>query len=82
VTFWMPPNDTSFPERLRAKVQSFPEVRMGAQRIALVLASGELVEDVIVARDEIVSVGGKEPLALPLFAAVDVIDRSGSDSVR
>jgi hypothetical protein len=70
------------PERLRAKVQSFPEVSMGAQRIALVLTSGEVVDDVIVAGDEIVSVAGKEPRALPLFAAVDVIDRSDSDSAR
>jgi len=70
------------PERLWAKVQSFPEVRMGAQRIALVLASGEVVDDVIVAGDEIVSVAGKEPRALPLHAAVDVIDRSDTDRAR
>lgn len=68
------------PERLRAKVQSFPEVSMGAQRIALVLATGEVVDDVIVAGGEIVSVVGREPQALPLHAAVDVIDRS--DRVR
>lgn len=65
------------PERLRTKVQSFPEVSMGAQRIAIVLASGEVVEDVIVAwGEEVVSVAGKEPRALPLHAAIDVIDRS------
>jgi hypothetical protein len=70
------------PERLRAKVQSFPEVSTGAQRIALVLASGELVDDVIVAGDEVVSVAGKEPRGLSLFAAVDVIDRSDGGSAR
>ena len=63
------------PQRLLTKVQSFPEVSMGANRIALVLASGEVVDDVIVAGDEIVSIAGKEPRALPLHAAVDVIDR-------
>ncbi len=66
------------PERLRTKIQSFPEVSMGANRIALVLATGEVVEDVIVAGGEIVSLAGKEPRALPLHAAVDVIDRSGT----
>ena len=70
------------PERLRAKVRSFPEVSMGAQRIALVLASGAVVEDVVVAGGEVVSVGGKEPLALPLHATVDVIDRSASTGVQ
>jgi hypothetical protein len=70
------------PERLRAKVQSFPEVSIGAKRIALVLATGELVEDVIVAGDEIVSVAGKTPRDLPLHAAVDVIDRSDPDRAR
>jgi hypothetical protein len=70
------------PEPLRAKVQSFPEVSTGTQRIALVLASGEMVDDVIVAGDEIVSVAGKEPRTLPLFAAVDVIDRSERGSAR
>jgi hypothetical protein len=65
------------PERLRAKARSFPEVSMGAQRVALVFASGEVVEDVILAwGEEVVSVAGKEPHALPLFAAIDVVDRS------
>ncbi len=65
------------PVRLRTKVQSFPEVSMGAQRIALVLATGQVIDDVVVAwGEEIVSVGGHEPRALPLHAVVDVIDRS------
>ena len=70
------------PERLRNKTQSFPEVSMGANRIALVLATGEVIEDVIVAGDEIVSVAGKKPRDLPLHAAVDVIDRSGTAGSR
>jgi hypothetical protein len=37
---------------------------------------------VIVAGDEVVSVGGKEPRALPLYAAVDVIDRSDTAGAR
>jgi hypothetical protein len=64
------------PERLRQKVQSFGESSMGAHRIALVLQSGEVVDDVIVAGNEVVRVSGKEPRALPLYAVVDVIDRS------
>jgi hypothetical protein len=64
------------PQRLRTKVQSFPELSTGASRIALVVATGEVVEDVIVTGGELVSVGGKEPRALPLYATVDVIDRS------
>jgi hypothetical protein len=63
-------------ERLRNKVQSFGESSMGAHRVALVLASGEVIEDVIVAGNEVVRVGGKEPRGLPLNAVVDVIDRS------
>jgi hypothetical protein len=49
-------------------VQSFPEVSMGARRIALVLATGEVVDAVIVAEGEIVSLARKEPRALPLHA--------------
>jgi len=65
------------PERLRIKVQTFPEVSMGAQRIALVLATGQVIDDVVVAwGQEVVSVGGHTPRALPLHAVVDVIDRS------
>jgi hypothetical protein len=67
------------PERLRAKVQSFPEINMGAQRIALVLATGAVLDDVIVAwGDEIVSIGGEEPRGLPLHDVVDVVDRSSA----
>jgi hypothetical protein len=70
------------PERLRTKAHSFPEVSMGAKRIALVLATGEVIDDVIVAGGEIVSVAGKEPRALALYAAVDVIDRSDPGGAR
>jgi len=70
------------PERLRTKAESFPEVSIGAKRIALVLATGEVVDDVIVAGGEIVSVGGTEARGLPLHAAVDVIDRSGTAAAR
>jgi hypothetical protein len=70
------------PERLRTKAGSFPEVSMGAHRVALVLSTGEVVEHVIVAGGEIVSVAGKEPRALPLHAAIDVIDRSDTAGAR
>jgi hypothetical protein len=55
---------------------------MGAHRISVVPATGEVVGDVIVAGGEIVSVAGKEPRALALHVAVDVIDRSDTDSAR
>lgn len=70
------------PERLRAKVRSFPEMTKGARRMALVLATGQVVEDVVVEGFEIVSVGGKEPQALPLYATVDVIDRTDASGAR
>jgi hypothetical protein len=53
-----------------------------SNRIALVLATGEVVEDVILAGGEIVRVAGKEPRALPLHAAVDVIDWSATAAAR
>jgi hypothetical protein len=55
---------------------------MGARRIALVLATGEVVDAVIVAEGEIVSLARKKPRALPLHAAVGVIDRSDTDGAR
>jgi hypothetical protein len=70
------------PERLRRKIASFGESSMGAHRIALVLASGEIVDDVIVAGNEVVRVGGTGPAALPLYAVVDVIDRSKNPEGR
>ena len=70
------------PERLRSKVVSFGEVSMGTQRIALVLATGEVIDDVVVAGIEVVRVGGKAPRALPLYAVVDVIDRSDNAAGR
>ena len=53
-----------------------PRYRSGAHRIALVLATGEVIDDVIVAGDEVIRVAGKEPRAVPLHAVTDVIDRS------
>jgi hypothetical protein len=71
------------PERLRTKVRSFPEVSMAAQRIALVLATGQVIDDVVVASgEEVVSVAGHQPRALPLYAVVDVIDRSDKSEGR
>ena len=55
---------------------------MGTQRIALVLATGEVIDDVVVAGIEVVRVGGKAPRALPLYAVVDVIDRSDNAAGR
>jgi hypothetical protein len=41
-----------------------------------VLATGEVIDDVIVAGNEVIRVAGKEPRAVPLYAVTDVIDRS------
>jgi hypothetical protein len=56
---------------------------MAAQRIALVLATGQVIDDVVVASgEEVVSVAGHQPRALPLYAVVDVIDRSDKSEGR
>jgi hypothetical protein len=70
------------PEELQAKVRTFGEVTMGANRVALVLRDGTVIEDVILAWGrEVVRVGGGEPVDLPIDQVSDVIDRS-DDSGR
>ncbi len=65
------------PERLRGKVQTFGEVSMGANRVALVLKSGAVIDDVILAwGNEIVRIGGADPTKVPMDDVIDVIDRS------
>lgn len=65
------------PERLRGKVQTFGEVSMGANRVALVLKSGAVIDDVILAwGKEIVRIGGADPTKVPMDDVIDVIDRS------
>lgn len=71
------------PERLRPKVQTFGEVSMGANRVALVLKDGTIIDDVILAwGEEVVRVGGGEPRNIAVDDIVDVIDRSRGPSGR
>jgi hypothetical protein len=50
---------------------------MGANRVALVLKNGTIIDDVILAwGEEVVRVGGAEPQNIPVDDIVDVIDRS------
>ena len=71
------------PERLRAKVQTFGEVSMGANRVALVLRSGAVIDDVILAwGEEVVRIGGADPAKVPMDDVIDVIDRSGDPPGR
>jgi len=65
------------PEPIREKIASFPEYRMGAHKVAVRLASGQVFEDVIVAwESEIVSVGGKSAIPFAAEEIVDVYNRS------
>lgn len=68
----------TLPGDLKTKVLSFPEYRMGAHRVALVVRGGEIIEDVIIAwGDEVVSVGHEDGGAeLISDDIIDVIDRS------
>jgi hypothetical protein len=65
------------PEGIREKLRDFPEYRMGAHKVAVRLADGRVVEDVIVAwAREIVSVDGNTCIPFAAKDVVDVVDRS------
>ena len=65
------------PEELRSKVLSFPEYKMGAHRVALLLRNGETVDNVIIAwGDEIVHLGGRDSADVSVDQIADVVDRS------
>ena len=64
-------------ESIREKVASFPEHRMGAHKVAVLLADGRVFEDVIVAwEQEVISAGGKTEIPFTTDEIVDVFDRS------
>ncbi|HYV49995.1 MAG TPA: hypothetical protein VFA20_34305 [Myxococcaceae bacterium] len=65
------------PAAIREKIAGFPEYRMGAHKVALVLRDGRVVEDVVVAWEkEIVSEGNRTELSFAPEDAVDVMQRS------
>jgi hypothetical protein len=56
---------------------------MGANRVALVLRSGAIIDDVILAWGrEVVRIGGVDPSRIPMNEVIDVIDRSGDPPDR
>lgn len=65
------------PESVVDKIQSFPEYRMGAQLVDLVLDDGCLVENVVVAGDTIFTVGGSESVNFDPGRVVDARNRVG-----
>jgi hypothetical protein len=67
------------PESIKAKILTFPEHRMGAQRVALIYGDGRIVENVIVAwGEEVMSAGDAETgqRELRLQDVVDVENRA------
>jgi hypothetical protein len=69
------------PISIQEKIASFPEYRMSAHKVAVLLADGRMFEDVIVAwESEIVSVGGKKRIPFAGEEIVDVYDRSREES--
>ena len=68
---------TNLPVAIAQRVGDFPEWRMGAQRIKVVLADGRTFSDVYVAWGrEIVRVGGYEDIPFDASEVVDVEDLS------
>jgi hypothetical protein len=64
------------PEHIKSKILEFPEYRMGAHRVSLVLKDGRVVDDVVVAwGDEIVRVGDDDEMD---FRPEDVVDATSS----
>jgi hypothetical protein len=65
------------PRRVEERIHSFPENRMGAHRVALIMKDGSVVEDVIVAwGDEVVRIGGVDGCPIDVDEVVDAEDRS------
>ena len=64
------------PELIKSKILEFPEHRMGAHRVSLVLKDGRVIDDVVVAwGDEIVRVGDNDEMD---FRPDDVVDAISS----
>jgi hypothetical protein len=65
------------PASVKARILSFPEYKMGAHKVALVMKDGSIVDDVIVAwGDEVVRVGGVDGCPINLVDVADAEDRS------
>jgi hypothetical protein len=60
-------------------IAQFREIKMGLNRVALVLRDGRVIEPVFVAwGNQIVTPDGSSPLDIDPGGVVDALDRSGS----
>ena len=65
------------PEKVAELVHTFPEYKMGAYRIAVTLADGSMVEDVIAAwGHQVIRVGGIDGCPFDARTVKDASDRS------
>jgi hypothetical protein len=65
------------PQRVKEKILTFGEYKMGAHLVDLVLDDGRLAEDVIVAwGDEVISVPGGVPPDFDPRRVVDATDKA------
>jgi len=65
------------PEHLQDKVHSFGEYSMGANKVAVVLKDGRIIEDVFIAwGTEVVKVGQKTEISFTQDDIADVINRA------
>jgi hypothetical protein len=65
------------PAIVTARILTFPEDAVGRHHVALVMAEGTIIEEVVVARgDEVVRIGRRKMYALDPSQVLDVLDRS------
>ena len=68
---------SDLPGAIKERILTFPEYRMGAHRVALILRDGRVIDNVVVAwGDEIVSVGGATSWGFSPEDVIDAEDRS------
>jgi hypothetical protein len=64
-------------EAIRARILTFPQDTMGLFHVALVMADGSVVEDVVVTwGDGVVHIAGSEDYSLDPSLVADALDRS------
>jgi hypothetical protein len=69
-------SSTKLPPVVKSKILSFGEDSYGASKVALVMADGSIVEDVIVAwGDEVVRVAGVDVASFDTEHVVNAINR-------
>jgi hypothetical protein len=65
------------PEVVQERIDTFPECSNGANKVALIMKDGSVIEDVIVAwGNEVVRVGGQDGCPYDADDVVDAEDRS------